>query len=75
MQGWQNLLIQILVGVIVNSTIGFLCWLGKRYLIFIKKMMRFPYSSNYFFLLSSPPILKKISFCSLSEQNFLFHNI
>jgi hypothetical protein len=44
MHGWQELAVQILVGVLVNVIIGVFSWLGKRQLIFFKRTMSFlPY--------------------------------
>ena len=42
MQGWQDLLTQISIGVIVNAIIGILCWLIKREFLFFKGKMRIP---------------------------------
>ncbi len=44
MQGWQNLLTQISIGVLVNAIIGILCWLLKREFLFFKRKMRIPRS-------------------------------
>src|SRR6266849_595972 len=42
MQGWQNLLTQISIGVLVNAIIGILCWLIKREFLFFKGKMLIP---------------------------------
>jgi len=44
MQGWQDLLMQISVGLLVNAIIGIFCWLIKREFLFFKKKLLFPRS-------------------------------
>ncbi len=55
MHGWQDLVIQILVGLLINAILGILCWIGKRELSFFRRMRGFSPSSkkNVRFLLRS----------------------
>jgi hypothetical protein len=46
MHGWQNLALQIFIGVLVNAIIGILGWLGRRQLIFFKRTLGFLPSSK-----------------------------
>ncbi|SRR6266516_7853003 len=66
MQG--DLVTQILVGVLINAIFGILCWLGKRELSFIRRMMGF-----------SPSLKKNVHSFLRSRINYqhwkLFHKI
>lgn len=66
MQGWQDLLTQILVGVMVNAIIGILCWLMKREILFFKRMMRVPRSLQTPFKKNPPFIFQRPLSSSLS---------
>ena len=41
MHEWQNLALQISIGVLVNLIIGILGWLGKRQLTFFKRILSY----------------------------------
>lgn len=79
MQGWQILLTQVLVGIMVNAIIGILCWLLKREFLFFKRKMLIPQplkiikrKSNYHL---QRPLSSAISLATASNTSPTIHLI
>jgi hypothetical protein len=73
MQSWHDLVKQILIGVVVNSILAILSWLGKRYITFLKKLNNFSMSSENF-TTASWHIPSSQKFSPLSIMRFRYQN-
>jgi hypothetical protein len=71
MQSWHDLVKQILIGVVVNSILAILSWVGKRYVTFLKKLNGFSMSSENFNTASRHiPSSQKISSLSIMRLQY-----